>query len=98
MFVGQILAIAGADDLFCGIMAEQPSRKCDACRVRFQGARRQIDDQPFRLTRAAFLERCGQQIDVLARYEVCMRIELIKRALDKRRKIIAQQDPVLFRS
>jgi hypothetical protein len=45
-FVGELLGVADAEDLRARIAAETPGRKGDRGQMRFQMARRQIDDQP----------------------------------------------------
>lgn len=64
VFVGQILSVARADDLLRWIVPKHPGRKCNVRGVRFQGLRKQVENQTLRLRDAAFLQRFSHELDV----------------------------------
>src|SRR5713101_8119624 len=56
MFIGQVLAVAGADDLGTGVMTQNISRESDRGRVRLQRTRRHINNQTWPFASEACLQ------------------------------------------
>ena len=85
--VGEILSIAGADDLHAGPTPEAPGRKRDRAQQRFQVPRRHIDDQPPDLAPVHRGQLCRDDFDVPVHRQRHERVELAKALLREGGKI-----------
>jgi hypothetical protein len=56
MLVGQILSVAGTDNLLSWVMAQQPRDKSNADGVRFERTGWKVNDESFYLSSAAILK------------------------------------------
>src|SRR5438132_12082189 len=55
-FVGQVLGVANTQQLGCGIVAQDPRRKCNGGRQRFKTSGRNVDYEPSELSLAAVVQ------------------------------------------
>jgi hypothetical protein len=93
--VGEVLAVAGADDVFCCIMAKQPCDEGDRRAVRFELAWRQVDDEPFDLAAPHGFQFGGDQLDIGRAEERRLRIEFVERSFDETHKVASEEIPVI---
>src|SRR5437660_10680016 len=82
--------MSSAEDLRRGVMSQTPGRESDRGQQRFEMAGRQVDDQPSDLAVAHGGELGGDDFDVPARQERCLRVELAETALGEITEIRAQ--------
>ena len=66
MLIRQVLTIAGTDDLLGWILPKKPGSEGHAHGNRFQGTRRQINNEPLGTTQPAIFKPCSQQLDIWA--------------------------------
>ena len=90
-FVGEVLGIAGADDLRARVVPETPGRKGDRCQQRLQVARRYADDQPADAAVAHRRQFPRHELDMPVHREPGARVELAKAPRRKAREIVPQQ-------
>ena len=96
MLVGEVLGIARADDLRAGIVSEEPGGKGDGGAVRFERARRHVDDQARGLAAPAGFEFGGDELDVPVGQKRCLRVELDEAALDEGGEVVAEEGLVFL--
>jgi len=63
-FVGELLRIAGAQDLRRGLVTETPGGKGDRDQMRLQVTRRHIDNQPPDLAGTQRRQLCAEELDM----------------------------------
>src|SRR5262249_51933400 len=96
--VGQVLAIADADDLAGRIVAQIPGGEGDRAAEGFQEARRGGDDEPLDPPQTAGLELVGDRLDMEAAGEGRLRVELVEAALDEAHHVVPEDVFILARS
>src|SRR5215471_14061999 len=93
--VGEILSVTDAEDLGCGVVLETPGREGDRGHLRFQMARRQVDNKP---PDPAFPDRGqlgGDDFEMPVHRQAGLRVEILKAASGESRQVVPQQDLVL---
>jgi hypothetical protein len=93
--VGQILTIAGAEELDRRVVPERPGGKRDRGDQGFKVPRRQIDDQPPDPAATHLHQLGGDDLDMPVHRQLGLRIELMETARDEGREVLSQQGLVL---
>ena len=77
-FVGEVLRVAGAEELGARVVTQAPGRKRDRRHMRLQMARRHADHQPADAALAHRRELAGHDLDMPGHRQAGARVELVE--------------------
>src|SRR3984893_5851182 len=92
--IGEVLAVARADDVRRRIMTKQPGGKGDRSTMRLEASRRQVDDETPDLPLAARFELGRDHLEMRGQHQRGLRVQFVERAHDKAHQILTQDDPI----